>query len=107
MGDVGRRLDERRNGERQPVAAGAQAGVAYPRALDSRRVRVRNRTAMNSRETREVRFAIPMLVCSDAASEIEFCKKAFGAAEVARRVAPDGRVVHARPPNGCQLHGPE
>ena len=36
-----------------------------------------------------------MLVCRDAASEIDFCKAAFGAIELARRSAPDGGVVHA------------
>ena len=50
---------------------------------------------MSSPETSSARFAIPMLVCSDAASEIEFCQSAFGARELARRVAPDGKVIHA------------
>lgn len=36
-----------------------------------------------------------MLVCRDAASEMEFCKIAFGGVELARRLAPDGTVVHA------------
>jgi PhnB protein len=36
-----------------------------------------------------------MLVCTDAASEIEWCKRVLAAAEVARRVAQDGKVVHA------------
>lgn len=36
-----------------------------------------------------------MLVCRDAASEIGFCKAAFGAEELSRRTAPDGAVVHA------------
>jgi PhnB protein len=36
-----------------------------------------------------------MLVCLDAASEIDFCKAAFGAVERSRRSAPDGTVVHA------------
>ena len=36
-----------------------------------------------------------MLVCRDAASEIDFCKTAFGAVELARRSGPDGTVVHA------------
>jgi PhnB protein len=36
-----------------------------------------------------------MLVCTDAASEIDFCKAAFGAVELARRSACDGTVVHA------------
>jgi PhnB protein len=42
-----------------------------------------------------VRAVIPMLVCLDAASEVEFCKTAFGAVELARRSGPDGTVVHA------------
>lgn len=36
-----------------------------------------------------------MLVCRDGAAEIEFCKTAFGAVELARRSNPDGTVVHA------------
>jgi PhnB protein len=36
-----------------------------------------------------------MLVCRDAASEIDFCKTAFGAVELSHRPAPDGAVVHA------------
>jgi PhnB protein len=36
-----------------------------------------------------------MLVCRDAASEIEFLKAAFGAVELSRRSAPDGSVLHA------------
>jgi PhnB protein len=38
---------------------------------------------------------IPMVVCRDAAAEIDFCKAAFGAVELSRRAAPDGAVVHA------------
>lgn len=38
---------------------------------------------------------IPMLVCRDAAAEIDFCRAAFDAAELSRRSAPDGSVVHA------------
>src|SRR5215469_15140703 len=38
---------------------------------------------------------VPMLVCRDAASEIDFCKSAFGAEELDRRPAQDGTVVHA------------
>jgi len=40
-------------------------------------------------------MVIPMLVCRDAASEIDFCKCAFGALELSRRNAPDGSAVHA------------
>jgi len=36
-----------------------------------------------------------MLVCRDASSEIDFCKSAFGAAELSRRSREDGTVVHA------------
>lgn len=38
---------------------------------------------------------IPMLVCRDAAAEIDFCKQAFDAVEVSRRTAEDGTVIHA------------
>ena len=37
----------------------------------------------------------PMLVCRDAAAEIDFCKTTFGAVEVVRRPGPDGKVAHA------------
>jgi PhnB protein len=40
-------------------------------------------------------MVIPMLVCSDAAAEIAFCKAAFGAVELSRRSAEHGTVVHA------------
>jgi PhnB protein len=36
-----------------------------------------------------------MLVCRDAAAEINFCKQAFDAVEISRRTAKDGTVVHA------------
>lgn len=36
-----------------------------------------------------------MLVCRDAAAEIQFCRRAFGAVEVSRRAADDGSVIHA------------
>jgi PhnB protein len=42
-----------------------------------------------------VRAVIPMLVCRDAASEIDFCKTTFGAVELSRRAEADGTVVHA------------
>ena len=38
---------------------------------------------------------IPMLTCADGAAEIEFCKSAFGAIELSRRIGPDGEVMHA------------
>ena len=41
------------------------------------------------------RFLIPMLVCRDAASEIDFCRLAYGAEELSRRSSDDGSVVHA------------
>ncbi len=37
----------------------------------------------------------PHLVCAEAATAIEFYKKAFGASEVGRLVGADGRIVHA------------
>jgi PhnB protein len=40
-------------------------------------------------------LVIPMLVCRDAAAEIDFCKSAFGAVELSRRSGQDGTVVHA------------
>ena len=36
-----------------------------------------------------------MLVCADAAAEIEFCKAAFGAVELSRGADEDGSVTHA------------
>ena len=39
-----------------------------------------------------VRAVIPMLVCVDAAAEIEFCKAAFGAVELSRRDSGSGIV---------------
>jgi PhnB protein len=44
---------------------------------------------------KSIRAVIPMLVCRDAAAEIEFCKAAFGAVELHRRPGADGSVVHA------------
>ncbi|HEY6457758.1 MAG TPA: VOC family protein [Steroidobacteraceae bacterium] len=38
---------------------------------------------------------IPMLICLDAAAEIEFCLRAFDAQELSRRSGKDGTVVHA------------
>jgi len=40
-------------------------------------------------------LVIPMLICVDAASEIEFCRRAFNAQELSRRSGKDGSVVHA------------
>jgi PhnB protein len=50
---------------------------------------------MSNQQTGGVRLIIPMLVCLDAASEIDFCKTTFGAVELSRRSAPDGIVIHA------------
>jgi PhnB protein len=38
---------------------------------------------------------IPMLVCRDVSTEIDFCKTTFGAVELGSRPGPDGTVVHA------------
>ena len=45
--------------------------------------------------TKWVKAVVPMLVCSDASAEIEFCEAAFGAVELSRRAADDGSVTHA------------
>jgi PhnB protein len=42
-----------------------------------------------------VSVVMPMLVCRDAAAEIDFCKTTFGAMELLRRPGPDGIVAHA------------
>jgi PhnB protein len=42
-----------------------------------------------------VPVVMPMLVCSDAGAEIDFCKTTFGALELVRRPGPDGTVAHA------------
>lgn len=36
-----------------------------------------------------------MLVCADAAAEVEFCNAAFEAKELSRRSGLDGSVIHA------------
>jgi PhnB protein len=41
-----------------------------------------------------VPVVIPMLVCKDAAAEMEFCKTTFGAVERNRRLGADGTVAH-------------
>jgi PhnB protein len=38
---------------------------------------------------------IPMLVCRDVPTEIDFCKTTFGALELGSRPGPEGTVVHA------------
>lgn len=38
---------------------------------------------------------IPMLVCRDVSTEIDFCKTTFSAVELVRRPGPDGNVAHA------------
>jgi len=48
-------------------------------------------------------IVIPMLVCVDAASEIDFCRIAFGAVELSRRSDPDETVVHATLTIGKEL----
>ena len=44
---------------------------------------------------RDVSVVMPMLVCSDVASVIDFCKATFGAEEKLRLAGPDGTVAHA------------
>ena len=40
---------------------------------------------MSNKKSDFVRAVIPMLVCRDAAAEIDFCMTAFGAVELSRR----------------------
>src|SRR5882724_594617 len=42
-----------------------------------------------------VPVVMPMLVCRDAAAEIDFCQTTFGALELLRRPGPDWTVAHA------------
>ena len=42
-----------------------------------------------------VPVVMPVLVCRDAAAEIDFCKTTFEAVELVRRPGPDGSVAHA------------
>ena len=42
-----------------------------------------------------VPVVMPMLVCRDAGSELDFCKTTFDAVERVRRPGPDGAVAHA------------
>jgi PhnB protein len=44
---------------------------------------------------------IPHLVCDPCSEAIEFYKKAFGAEELQRMPAPDGRLMHAAIRIGC------
>lgn len=37
----------------------------------------------------------PTLICRNAASAIDFYKKAFGAKEISRAAGPDGKIMHA------------
>lgn len=42
-----------------------------------------------------MRSVIPHLICAGAAQAIEFYEQAFGAEEISRQAAPDGRLMHA------------
>jgi len=42
-----------------------------------------------------VSAVMPMLVCQDAAAEIDFCRTTFEAVEMVRRPGADGSVAHA------------
>jgi uncharacterized glyoxalase superfamily protein PhnB len=48
-----------------------------------------------SSRPREVQSVSPWLVCGGAPEAISFYKRAFGAEELTRLQAPDGKVVHA------------
>jgi PhnB protein len=51
--------------------------------------------APGSPERLQLHSVTPHLVCAGAADAIEFYKKAFGAVEMARVPAPDGKLIHA------------
>jgi PhnB protein len=53
------------------------------------------KASMADQNPDQPRMIIPMLVCLDGASEVDFCKAAFGAVELARRSGPDGAVIHS------------
>ena len=42
-----------------------------------------------------VSAVLPMLVCRDVSTEIDFCKITFNALEIVRRPGPDGKAAHA------------
>jgi PhnB protein len=42
-----------------------------------------------------VPVVMPMLVCRDVVTEIDFCKSTFEAVELVRRPGPDGKPAHA------------
>jgi PhnB protein len=42
-----------------------------------------------------VPVVMPMLMCRDAAAEVDFCIATFDAVEMVRRPGPDGTVAHA------------
>ena len=42
-----------------------------------------------------VSAVLPMLVCRDVSTEIDFCKTTFNALEIMRRPGPDGKAAHA------------
>lgn len=50
---------------------------------------------MSEKTLHNIRMVVPMLVCLDAAAEIDFCRIAFGATALSRRSGADGSVVHA------------
>jgi len=50
---------------------------------------------MAGKSVKNAEYMIPMLVCRDAASEVDFCRRTFGAIELSRRPAEDGSVVHS------------
>jgi PhnB protein len=50
---------------------------------------------MSDKNVKNSEYMIPMLVCRDAASEIDFCRTIFGAIELSRRPGEDGSVIHS------------
>ena len=50
---------------------------------------------MADKKGKHAEYMIPMLVCRDAASEVDFCRRVFGAVELSRRSGEDGSVIHS------------
>lgn len=51
-------------------------------------------TRSRNRLPENTSLVMPRLVCEDAAGEMDFCLRTFGAEELNRRPGPDGKVAH-------------
>ncbi len=73
---------------RQQLEAELSSSLPHDAELQQRRHPVTSTTTFRT-------TAVPSLAVSDAASAIDFYKRAFGATEVARMTDPSGRVAYA------------